>query len=501
MDRVRLVKGCPLPGAPPPGADTLSGVPPSAPLQQRPRRTGPALLPSRSVRPPPSCWCAMPPAAVGRHCPRGTDGAAQPPLGLRRRGLRLPRRCGRSLGRGPEAEAICAGRTDAGASVLLGFESGGLAYWVAVAPRDLRGGRPPPGPASRTAPTFLAGTRRKKRASPANVSPSTRARAAFSTSAATSSCASGRRHPLLRPLDHAPGRTAPLRHALLRRRGARRVRWRPTMPGRPSPRPGSHRTEPWPATAQVRSRSSSRPSAISRRSAGSPPVPSSWRRPKRRRARSLPLSPGWSPMATACESCCPVIPPTSAAPCPTPTMAARPATSTRRCARSPCGPTRKAPTPHPARGRRRIVTRPAVIPAVPDFGIGPAPEPGRLDEVAPGVRRLTAPNPGLMTGPGPTRIWSGALVGAGRRAGCRRSWAGRSGPHRSHRGRRRSTGADPHHCGHPHPRDHAPGAAALAAGDRSPGGRLWTRRGFRPRRACRGGLGALLPGWERCPGP
>ena len=41
-----------------------------------------------------------------------------------------------------------------------------------------------------------------------------------------------------------------------------------------------------------------------------------------------------------------------------------------------------------------------MIPAVPDFGIGPAPEPGRLDEVAPGVLRLTAPNPGLMTGPG-----------------------------------------------------------------------------------------------------
>jgi 8-oxo-dGTP pyrophosphatase MutT (NUDIX family) len=33
---------------------------------------------------------------------------------------------------GPEAEALCAGRTDAGASTLLGFASGGLAYWVAV---------------------------------------------------------------------------------------------------------------------------------------------------------------------------------------------------------------------------------------------------------------------------------------------------------------------------------------------------------------------------------
>ena len=41
-----------------------------------------------------------------------------------------------------------------------------------------------------------------------------------------------------------------------------------------------------------------------------------------------------------------------------------------------------------------------MIPAVPDFGIGPVPEPGRVDEVAPGVVRLTAPNPGLMTGPG-----------------------------------------------------------------------------------------------------
>ncbi len=41
-----------------------------------------------------------------------------------------------------------------------------------------------------------------------------------------------------------------------------------------------------------------------------------------------------------------------------------------------------------------------MIPPVPDFGVGPVPEPGRADEVAPGVVRLTAPNPGLMTGPG-----------------------------------------------------------------------------------------------------
>ena len=41
-----------------------------------------------------------------------------------------------------------------------------------------------------------------------------------------------------------------------------------------------------------------------------------------------------------------------------------------------------------------------MIPAVPDYGVGPTPVPGRVDAVAPGVFRLTAPNPGLMTGPG-----------------------------------------------------------------------------------------------------
>lgn len=50
-----------------------------------------------------------------------------------------------------------------------------------------------------------------------------------------------------------------------------------------------------------------------------------------------------------------------------------------------------------------------MIPAVPDFGIGPAPEPGRVDVVAPGIRRLTAPNPGLMTGPGTNTYLVGDL--------------------------------------------------------------------------------------------
>ncbi len=99
-----------------------------------------------------------------------------------------------------------------------------------------------------------------------------------------------------------------------------------------------------------------------------------------------------------------------------------------------------------------------MIPPVPDFGFGPAPEPGRVDEVAPGVRRLTAPNPGLMTGPGTNTYLVGgvetvvvdpgpahpahtdAIVAA----------AGRQGPVRTIV------------VTHTHV-DHAPGAAALAA--------------------------------------
>jgi glyoxylase-like metal-dependent hydrolase (beta-lactamase superfamily II) len=41
-----------------------------------------------------------------------------------------------------------------------------------------------------------------------------------------------------------------------------------------------------------------------------------------------------------------------------------------------------------------------VIHPVPDTGVGPAPVPGEPVVLAPGFVRLTAPNPGLMTGPG-----------------------------------------------------------------------------------------------------
>ncbi len=99
-----------------------------------------------------------------------------------------------------------------------------------------------------------------------------------------------------------------------------------------------------------------------------------------------------------------------------------------------------------------------MIPAVPDFGVGPAPRPGRLDEVAPGVHRLTAPNPGLMTGPGTNTY----LVGRGElvvvdpgpadeaHTSAITAAAGRLG-------RIRTVLVTHTHV------DHAPGAAALAA--------------------------------------
>ena len=174
---------------------------------------------------------------------------------------------------GAEAEALCAGRTDAGASALLGFDSGGLAYWVAVVRETFeeaglllarRDGRPRPagrGPRGGGALRRRAGRGQRGHAPLPRPVPR-RGPAPL-----------GGRHPLLRPLDHPAGRAAPLRHPLLRGRGAAGPDRRPRR--RRDDRRGvdlaARRAGPPPRRA--RSRSSSRPSATSRSSVASPPAP------------------------------------------------------------------------------------------------------------------------------------------------------------------------------------------------------------------------------------
>jgi glyoxylase-like metal-dependent hydrolase (beta-lactamase superfamily II) len=102
-----------------------------------------------------------------------------------------------------------------------------------------------------------------------------------------------------------------------------------------------------------------------------------------------------------------------------------------------------------------------VIPGVPELGVGPAPVPGRLDELAAGLHRLTAPNPGLMTGPGTNTY----LLGAG----YRRANQAVVDPGPDDATHRAAIVAAASTLGtirwvlvtHTHP-DHAPGAAALA---------------------------------------
>jgi len=131
-----------------------------------------------------------------------------------------------------------------------------------------------------------------------------------------------------------------------------------------------------------------------------------------------------------------------------------------------------------------------VIPAVPDFGIGPAPQPGRVDELAPGLRRLTAPNPGLMTGPGTNTYLvghadpvvvdpgpaddahTGAIVAAVAPLGVVRAIV----------------------VTHTHV-DHAPGAAGLARATGAPVVGFGPAEGFDPDERA-------VEGWSlRCPGP
>jgi glyoxylase-like metal-dependent hydrolase (beta-lactamase superfamily II) len=99
-----------------------------------------------------------------------------------------------------------------------------------------------------------------------------------------------------------------------------------------------------------------------------------------------------------------------------------------------------------------------VIPGVPDYGVGPTPEPGTPHELAPGLIRLTAPNPGLMTGPGTNTYLVGttelAVIDPGPDDAVHREALLRAA---ADRGPIRSILVTHTHI------DHAPGAAALKA--------------------------------------
>jgi glyoxylase-like metal-dependent hydrolase (beta-lactamase superfamily II) len=129
-----------------------------------------------------------------------------------------------------------------------------------------------------------------------------------------------------------------------------------------------------------------------------------------------------------------------------------------------------------------------VIPAVPDFGVGPAPQAGRADEVAAGVLRLTAPNPGLMTGPGTNTY----LVGTDELAVVD------PGPADEHHTAAIVAAAAPRGdirtivVTHTHP-DHAPGAPALAAATGARVVGFGPAEGFRPDVCAREGWTLRVP--------
>lgn len=100
---------------------------------------------------------------------------------------------------------------------------------------------------------------------------------------------------------------------------------------------------------------------------------------------------------------------------------------------------------------------------MPDTAVGPDPEPGRLGLLAPGLARLTAPNPGVMTGPGTNTYLLGPHPAA---EGVAVVDPGPDDPRHLHAvaeaaGRRGGRVAWVL-VTHAHP-DHAPGAARLAA--------------------------------------
>lgn len=129
---------------------------------------------------------------------------------------------------------------------------------------------------------------------------------------------------------------------------------------------------------------------------------------------------------------------------------------------------------------------------LPDTGTGPEPEPGRVHALAPGLVRLTAPNPGVMTGPGTNTylvggpdvavvdpgpddpVHLGRVAEAAAREGGRIRWV---------------------LVTHTHP-DHAPGAASLASAAGAPVVGYGARAGFVPDVAAGDGWGIETPAFR-----
>jgi glyoxylase-like metal-dependent hydrolase (beta-lactamase superfamily II) len=130
-----------------------------------------------------------------------------------------------------------------------------------------------------------------------------------------------------------------------------------------------------------------------------------------------------------------------------------------------------------------------VLRPVPDTGVGPVPVPGEPVALAPGLVRLTAPNPGLMTGPGTNSY----LIGSGELAVIDPGPADES--HLAAllaavetRGTLRTILVTHTHL------DHAPGAAALARATGAQVVGFGPAENFAPDLCVRGGWTLTLPG-------
>jgi len=130
-----------------------------------------------------------------------------------------------------------------------------------------------------------------------------------------------------------------------------------------------------------------------------------------------------------------------------------------------------------------------VLQPVPDTGVGPVPVPGEPVVLAPGLVRLTAPNPGLMTGPGTNTY----LIGSGELAVIDPGPADES--HLAAllaavgaRGTLRSILVTHTHL------DHAPGAAALAEATGAQVVGFGPAENFNPDLCVGGGWTLTLPG-------